>query len=877
MGELATTHGEGGRPRFALQRVLLIDSYTAGRITELPVEGGTAIVSPNGRGKTSLLQLIPAFYGERPDRIVKPVSNQGNFARYYLPRSTSYVVFEYRRDDVECCAILCADASGDGVEYRFVRSGFQREWFVHDDETTLVANANLFERLKLRGVSCTRKLPLDQYRAIIQAKRSHGSDVKQHRRDILDYAYGPGTHPLLHIERIVFGMFMRKSNFVDLQRMIVATVTDATGKISLGAERKKIEAWPDAFESYAAVMAEASRMDTIQRSYDAVLAAEQELRNIHGRFMSIDRELEGEQLEKQREQDVARDGLATAEQEYLSARRVIQELIEKAERAARDANATLASLQQQHQNYHKQDIEAKAALLDREREIEQNQQRLASRKAALLSELSNIEDEYRKILDGLTLQHKDREVAFERQRSAAKEASQSRLDALQAENRQQEDAARQVSLADEKEIQIAVSRANQMVGEATVRLNNPQAAAEFVEIAEQQQAKVDETHARQLDVIEREGEAKKLYEQKRAAFAQAENQLRNLNVQVTSENRKLDSLLMQASPDENSVLYLLRDKRPDWTQDIAKVLREDILTRVDLSPVIGALQDSVYGLQVDLESLDTPLVADELAIQREIGATREELQRLASRVEQQEAILIQSGAERERAEETLAHRTAETAMAKSARSSAEQQLKTARLDVQRSRDAAKEAARQALADAQRALDAAQQQMSAHRGRLNQEIETLTARYQQRVSGCRQELVESIEEIGTKETEEKKRYESAASQIDEERKAKLKANGVDTIALAELERQIAEAIGQLKTIADSRDLVHGWKRWLEVDWSRKHTYEDEVARAQKEKADRDEDLRACEKTWLEDANRRKQLIENIGRKLTDIKGKREQVT
>mgnify|MGYP006384380325 FL=1 len=77
---------------FELLRLVMVDSYTKGKITELPISGGTIITGRNGRGKTSLLQIILAFYGERPDRIVVPASNKVSFARYYLPRMTSYLV-----------------------------------------------------------------------------------------------------------------------------------------------------------------------------------------------------------------------------------------------------------------------------------------------------------------------------------------------------------------------------------------------------------------------------------------------------------------------------------------------------------------------------------------------------------------------------------------------------------------------------------------------------------------------------------------------------------------------------------------------------------------------------------------------------------------
>ena len=43
---------------FSLQRLILIDSFSPGRIVVFPVESGAVLTGRNGRGKTSDLQLI---------------------------------------------------------------------------------------------------------------------------------------------------------------------------------------------------------------------------------------------------------------------------------------------------------------------------------------------------------------------------------------------------------------------------------------------------------------------------------------------------------------------------------------------------------------------------------------------------------------------------------------------------------------------------------------------------------------------------------------------------------------------------------------------------------------------------------------------------
>ncbi len=853
---------------YALNRLIMVDSYTSGRITELPIEGGTAITGRNGRGKTSLLKLIPAFFGERPDRIVRPVSNQQNFARYYLPRSTSYLVYEYRRDDAVCCALLFSDASGDAVEYRFVDGAYQRDWFVHEDGKSLVANTNLIERFKLRGIVCSRKMPLDQYRAIIQGKRVHGTDLKQHRRDVVNYAFCPASQPLPHIERIVFGMFTRKTNFADLQRMIVATVTDAPGQISLGTERKKVESWPDAYQSYAAVMAEAGRMDDVEHAYLAALAAEQELRNLHGRFLALDDNVRTQQTNLRLELEKTEEQNAEAERGFTKKRNAILERSLQADHSIGEAERKLVQLLKQNEKFQLQGMAQKAELVDQENEIVQTHTRLDSRRGLLLNEQQNIEDEYGKLIGHLALEYSERSSEFERQRSGIRQDHQLRIEALTREFDEQQTQARHDAIPEETRLQEAVEGASIALGLANAQLKNPQADPSLTEITAQQDAKVAQAREKYDGCALEDGLAGKAYDRARHAFDQAEIQQRALRSEAAQAETRLKVLLLHAVPDQDSVLYALRTQHPQWTQDIAKVLREDLLTRSDLAPVLGALSDSIYGLRINLDAVDAPLIADERALQQKVEETRDDIRRIGERVAQHEASLTQHGAERLAAQRIADLRSAEAAGARASLASADKLLKAARLNEQRSREAAAEQARQANLDAIRICEEEKACLGNFRKLLDAGIVQLQAQRDVRKLESQQNLEHSLAAIDGKAGEAKARHDLGLAQIEHDRITKLKASGVDTVALAELEAQLKSARTQLDTIARERNNVAEWRLWLGSEWSQRAFHESALASAKKDKVKEEQAKMACMKLWDEDRIARARSLQALRKRLDE---------
>jgi len=137
---------------YRLQRLILIDSYSPGRVVEFPLEGGAVLTGRNGRGKTTLLQLVPIFYGENPTRIVGTETNRLDFNGYYLPRLTSYIIFEYVRRDVTCMVVLHASQQGGDRRYRFVRAAYRSDLFLLPDGVNILQVPDLRRHFKLKGV-----------------------------------------------------------------------------------------------------------------------------------------------------------------------------------------------------------------------------------------------------------------------------------------------------------------------------------------------------------------------------------------------------------------------------------------------------------------------------------------------------------------------------------------------------------------------------------------------------------------------------------------------------------------------------------------------------------------------------------------------------
>lgn len=246
---------ESRRDQFLLLRLILVDSLSPGRIVELPLDNGAVLTGRNGRGKTSLLQLLLLFYGESPSRIVTAEAGRDNFVGYYLPRTTSYIAFEYQRHGGQKrMAVAYSDKSGERVLYRFIRRGYEITQFIQDNGD-FVKVADFRTHLQTHGFHCSERQIESQteYKNIIQGVPSNTTDrvhQKYLRELTQEYSFTTSKQPLRQIEKIVSGMFRRKTNFDDLQSMVIDCVSDDLVSHSISGDRRKIEDWPKGYKAY---------------------------------------------------------------------------------------------------------------------------------------------------------------------------------------------------------------------------------------------------------------------------------------------------------------------------------------------------------------------------------------------------------------------------------------------------------------------------------------------------------------------------------------------------------------------------------------------------------------------------------------------------
>ncbi|WP_022952779.1 ATP-binding protein [Leucothrix mucor] len=813
---------------FGLQRMILVDSLSTGRIVEMPVDGGSVLTGRNGRGKTSLLQLLMLFYGESPNRIVTAQAGRDSFIGYYLPRSTSYIIFEYQREAGEQRLVVAyADSSGERVFYRFVRHGFELNQFITEDGKIVQAQ-DLVRHLKLSGYHYSEKQieSLTEYRAIIQAVGSGTRDRQRQkylRALTADYACTSINHPLGQIEKIVSGMFRRKTNFEDLQSMTVDCVALQDGDLSLSGDRRKIEDWPRHFKSYREVMALAPKMEQAEAADNKLQVVEQSLGEIRAKYQSLanhqDAAIE-EKLAAKRELEVTGNGAKDA---YDVERTRLIEQRTQAKNDAESAEKKVADLQSQSDAYDRQKIQQQAELVEQAPQLRSERKNLEDRRETLLGKQSEIFNRYERHKQDEKEKFNDIREQVQEQLMAEAGSSEADLVALESQYQQAEQTADEALTPARQKLQEAIEKALQLNARNEQAVSNPMPDASLEALLANKREALDAAHQHKSLQEEKASELSRVYQSAQQAFQEQERLLNHAQSELENAKQKRIEIERFYAPEAGTLLHFLRNERPDWTVDIAKVIRGDILTQKDLSPALLEQTQSIYGVSLELEKLQAHPLADHSAAAKAIEEAEARLDMLKQQLEKAEQNLQQAGVDRKKAESNYQAQRQALQQCDHRIQQVQTEVQAAQRQVAESRALAKQHAEAAVVESKQQLSTGRQRLAAFEQQAKNERQTRQNQYQQSRKARLAKRDEVQAKLKTQLADAQARQQVAISQLDSERHLALQAEGVDSERVQKLEDE-RKAINQsLAKIDQITEAVQQWQLWCRNEWPQMDTF------------------------------------------------------
>lgn len=820
-----------------LVRIILIDTHLPG-VVELKLDGHTNICGTNASGKTTLQRLIPVFYGEYPSRVVP--ATRDSFERWYLPRDSSFIIYEYRNAEEELCQLVLT-SGGTGVNYRFIAKGFELDDYLFRNKNGQHHSLPALEQAKTlarNGYTVSNKLNTKECRAVLQNDRAV-MNTSSNSRELLGYArlfaLCRSNQSLRHIEKLAKAVHSREGKMETIKAMIAAILEeDGVQPPTSSLSRNKVEDWISECHLI-------KEFDAIRPNFSRLEQANHELARNEQRLAAL-RQLFAEDLSKLAATLVNQQGkleetmlaIKGHENDWATRRDGLNQKLSEARSDVKTFEADLERVEQEYQQWQARDIET----------LQQNLQRLGQWQ----SQLEGAQSRYSLLTD----QHQDVESSFNKRLAAISEKMTQELELYQEQQQSLKD-----KLADaraDEQRQLAELRQDYQQQLATVQQDYQQHLQElkvqhaelssllrnagFNEFEQSQLALLDESiqEAALNEDSGRDRVNRVLQElsQAQKARAQASQELEQASKQFARQQQQVTSIESLLYPGEGSLLEFVRREMPDWPKDLGKVINAELLARKDLKPGLDARQDSLFGLRLDLSVLGTPPYAQsEAQLQQELAQAQ---QALAAALEQQNLAEQKLTV----AQEQLRNQELKQAQAQSELRT----LEANRKRLQQDKEQLLQEYRQALAERkqqnknrlkdneqrQQQLLSRQQQALADIKDQQRDAETELQFHWQQVTG---ELRAQIAQIEQHMSHSRQQAKNDKQQAQNWLQNELAKRGVDVEEIAQLRKQIDQLKADILKAENHRSLVKDYEHWhATVYMQHKVTWQQGLARARK---------------------------------------------
>ena len=625
-------------------RAVLIDSLCPGEKAELVLDGNTSITGTNGIGKSSFLKLIPIFYGAAPGRVVKADSNNKNFADWYLPHDSSFIVFEYINGSGEaCCAIMHRTATS--YAYRLVSGAWDTDLLYLDSEAgLLVPVAQLMAHISRQGRTCSPALLPRSYRRIVQyntgSANLEGIDdpdqrklIEQYRRN---FSLAPKRKEFSGIDTVTMAMIDEGHSFDSIREVMADILEQEHGNLDavLGAiKHQPFQSLLRDIESFTLfendLKVKIDRLDTLHEQHESKTSV---LRRAKQRSMLLNQALTDELARVTQAIELLENERRTADDTLQAERNQLADEQGKASAYNSEVREKVDRIERSRDAYAERNMDDMVALCAQAEGLTQQRTRKQTELDQLDRKGADVRLKYNRLMDEVRSSVKALIDQERSQTDTALNALDHRREALRRE-------------ADKAKEQIE-STHKQMLAEVQER--HDQASASVT----RQQAEIDLLDRISMlpddqDAVNRASQA---IDEQRSLCQQQDDKVRHLEKQAAALRNGLDALASEGKGYErqrdnllddkakqvaalnagaNTLLGFLRRHHPTWTENIARLVPESILLRDDLDPELAAntnVGNHLYGVMLNLDALSPPTLVDTTEIQNTIGRIEAQIQ-----------------------------------------------------------------------------------------------------------------------------------------------------------------------------------------------------------------------------------------------------------
>lgn len=604
-----------------LRRAILINSYQRQKMfSEFDFDSPTQLTGDNGAGKTSLLRLIPFFYGATGTQIVRKSNVNKSFAEWYLPNSNSYIIFEFVTARGQIAHVICYrnQATKGGIVYLFVKGEFDPSVIIkrnNEGKADAIVSSKLVAELVSEGFEPESRITsVKEYREIIQNINSGTRSNK-----FLAYSLCSGRHDVRHVEKITAALIQGEFNMADTKALFLDILEQGNSVLEFGVDSNKIEQWCSDYIGIAAFLAK-------KETFECAIANNKLITHLTNRLSSALFVIKNasEELAKslsaiKREQDEFNE----ENDNELEAIREKQSEVELSRNSLKNAINSLGDeIDAQHEkliDYENADYPELSIKLAQLPEMEDKLAHQKSNYEALETKVSDAKGKRDHDLQNLESKYNKEQSQLARQELDAQKDFQAKIEEVNSLHQKQSNelTSSQTDLLDEKHKTHADYK--EQLAVLQQRLKNPDIDKALVE----QQESLEKLKSEYQDQVIELNDRIRDTEKERIEFNNERGVLLGTleQVRITKRNaeEKLALVNERLDPDSGTLFSFLESNRSGWqASPLGRVLSEKLLMDTRLAPSITDYSDSVFELNIDTSNLPDCKVTNQDDIQEQV-------------------------------------------------------------------------------------------------------------------------------------------------------------------------------------------------------------------------------------------------------------------